>query len=333
MSRRTLLSSEQRTRLFGIPSDAAEMATHYVLEPEDLALVHAKRRPSNRLGFAVQLCVLRRPGRPLDPSEVPPAPVLAFVANQLAIDPKLFAEYAHRAETRREHLVELKQALRLRSFHLADWRACLRVGANAAWATDRGEPIVQAMLAHLRAEGVLIPAAAVLERIGLAARVRARKRVFQVLADGLTNAAYDALEKLVTFDPAVRRSRFAWLRDYAESPAPANLLALLDRLDYVRGLGIDATCAKRIHPARLDRLLAETAVMTVQHIADLEPARRTAVLVAQVSELKARLADATLTMFEKYIGSLFSKAQNRDERAFRPPNATSRRRCCCSAAL
>jgi len=48
MSRRTLLSSEQRTRLFGIPSDAAEMATHYVLEPEDLALVRAKRRPSNR---------------------------------------------------------------------------------------------------------------------------------------------------------------------------------------------------------------------------------------------------------------------------------------------
>ena len=180
MSRRTLLSSEQRTRLFGIPTGPAGMAAHYVLNPEDLALVHAKRRPSNRLGFAVQLCVLRYPGRPLDPSEVPPAPMLAFVAKQLGIDPKHFAEYAHRAETRREHLLELQQALRLRSFRLADWRACLQVGAKAAWATDRGEPIVQAMLAHLRAEGVLIPAAAVLERIGLAARVRTRKRVFQV---------------------------------------------------------------------------------------------------------------------------------------------------------
>jgi hypothetical protein len=84
----------------------------------------------------------------------------------------------------------------------------------------------------------------------------------------------------------------------------------------VRELGVDAACAKRIHPARLGRLLAETAVMTVQHIADLEPARRTAVLVAQVAELEARLADATLAMFEKYIGSLFSKAQNRDERRF-----------------
>lgn len=40
------------------------------------------------------------------------------------------------------------------------------MGANAAWATDRGEPIVEAMLAHLRADNVLIPAVAVLERIG-----------------------------------------------------------------------------------------------------------------------------------------------------------------------
>jgi TnpA family transposase len=316
MPHRTLLSPEQRTRLLGIPTKAAEMAKHYVLSTEDLALVRTKRRPSNRLGFAVQLCALRHPGRPLEPSEVPPAAMLAFVANQVGADPKLFGDYAHRAETRREHLLELQQYLRLRSFRLADWRACLNVGANAAWGTDRGEPIVQAMLTYLRAERVLVPTAAVLERIGLAARVRARKRVFQALAEGLSDAAREALENLLTFDPALRRSRFAWLRGYAESPAPTNLLALLKRLEYVRGLGIDAARIKRIHPTRLGRLLAEAAVMTVQHIADLEPARRTAILVVQIADLEARLTDATLAMFEKYIGSLFSKAQNRDERRF-----------------
>ena len=35
MPRRTLLSSEQRTRLFGIPTEAAEVAKHYVLSAED----------------------------------------------------------------------------------------------------------------------------------------------------------------------------------------------------------------------------------------------------------------------------------------------------------
>jgi hypothetical protein len=279
MSRRTLLSSEQRTRLFGIPTDAAGMAKYYVLSADDLALVGAKRRIGNRLGFAVQLCLLRHPGQGLGFGERPPEAMIAFVARQVGALPTAFADYALRDQTRREHAVELQQQLRVRSFRLTDWRACLQVGAGAAWGTDRGEPIVQAMLAHLRTEGVLIPAAAVLERIGLAARVRARQRVFRVLAEGLTGAAHDALEELLTFDPAVRRSRFAWLRDYAESPAPTNLLGLLDRLEYVRGLGIDAAHARRIHPARLGRLLAEAAVMTVHHIADLEPARRTAVLV------------------------------------------------------
>ena len=316
MPPRTLLSSEQRTRLFAIPTDAPEMTRHYVLDADDLALVGARRRAGNRLGFAVQLCALRHPGRVLDPSELPPAPMLAFVARQIGVDPALFGEYARRAETRREHLLELQRLLRLRSFGLADWRACLRVGTDAAWATDRGEPIVQAMLAHLRASGVLLPAAAVLERIGLAARARARKKTFETLAAGLSDSERDTLTGLLAVDPELRRSRFAWLRDYSESPAPSNIVALLERLEYARGLGIDPSRAGRIHAARLARLIDEGAIMTVQHIADLEPARRTAILAVQAASLETRLSDATLAMFEKYMGTLFSRARNRDEQRF-----------------
>ena len=48
MPRRTLLSFEQRTRLFAIPTDPAEMARHYVLSSDDLALIRTKRRAINR---------------------------------------------------------------------------------------------------------------------------------------------------------------------------------------------------------------------------------------------------------------------------------------------
>jgi len=65
---------------------------------------------------------------------------------------------------------------------------------------------------------VLVPAAAVLERIGLPTCVRARKRAFQALADGLTEAEREGLDALLAVDPELRRSRFA-LRDYSESPA------------------------------------------------------------------------------------------------------------------
>jgi hypothetical protein len=172
----------------------------------------------------------------------------------------------------------------------------------------------------------------VLERIGLSARVRARRKTFEALADDLTDAECEALESLLTVDPEVHRSRFAWLRDYSESPAPSNIVALLDRLEYARGLGIGPERAGRIHAARLSRLVDEGAIMTVQHIADLEPARRTAILVAQISSLGTRLADATLAMFEKYMGSLFTKARTGMSGGSRPRSATSPRHCCCSAA-
>ena len=316
MPPRTLLSAEQRTRLFAIPSDSAEMVRHYVLDGEDLALIQTKRRSINRLGFAVQLCLLRYPGLGMGAAEQPPEGMIAFVADQLAVPSAVFADYAQLDQTCREHAVELQRYLFLRSFGLADWRTCLRVGTDAAWATDRGEPIVQAMLAHLRANGVLLPVAAVLERIGLAARARARKKTFEMLAAGLSDSERDTLTGLLAVDPELRRSRFAWLRDYSESPAPSNIDALLDRLEHARGLRIDPARAGRIHADRLARLIDEGAIMSVQHIADLEPARRTAILVVQAASLETRLSDATLAMFEKYIGTLFSRARNRAEKRF-----------------
>ena len=71
MPRRSLLSSEQHTRLFAIPTDSAQMARHYILSTDDLALIRTKRRAINRLGFAIQLCLLRHPGQGLGPARQP----------------------------------------------------------------------------------------------------------------------------------------------------------------------------------------------------------------------------------------------------------------------
>jgi len=120
MPRRTLLSSEQRSRLFAIPTDSAEMARHYVLSSDDLALVRTKRRPMNRLGFAIHLCLLRHPGQGMRPGEHPPPEMIAFIAHQLGLPSAQFGDYALRDQTRREHAVELQRYLQLRSFGLAD---------------------------------------------------------------------------------------------------------------------------------------------------------------------------------------------------------------------
>lgn len=65
MARRTLLSAEQRTRLFGIPTEAAEMAKHSTLNAEDLALVRTapSRQSPGLRGPAVRPSAPRPPAR------------------------------------------------------------------------------------------------------------------------------------------------------------------------------------------------------------------------------------------------------------------------------
>ena len=95
MPRRTLLSSEQRARLFAIPIDGAEMARHYVLSPEDL---HPSGRSDARsIGWASpsNFALLRHPGqRPRIQAEHPPEPMIAFVGKAGRCHPALFGDYA-----------------------------------------------------------------------------------------------------------------------------------------------------------------------------------------------------------------------------------------------
>ncbi len=66
----TYLTPEQRHALTQIPADLSdrEIARYYTFTQKDLDLIKQRRRLHNRLGFGVQLAVLRFPGRPLEPS-------------------------------------------------------------------------------------------------------------------------------------------------------------------------------------------------------------------------------------------------------------------------
>ncbi len=82
---------------------------HWTLSEDDLAIIVRRRRPHNRLGFAIQLCALRYPGRLLRPGELIPDTPLAFVAEQLQIAPEVLADYATRGPTRYEQLDALRE--------------------------------------------------------------------------------------------------------------------------------------------------------------------------------------------------------------------------------
>ncbi|RWQ12539.1 DUF4158 domain-containing protein, partial [Mesorhizobium sp.] len=63
MGRRKLLSSKEAATLLGIAVDEDNLIRHFTLESADRLECELRRRPQNKLGFAVQLCTMRQTGR------------------------------------------------------------------------------------------------------------------------------------------------------------------------------------------------------------------------------------------------------------------------------
>ncbi|MEK4031920.1 DUF4158 domain-containing protein [Methylocystis sp. IM3] len=262
MKKHEILSSQARAALFDPPCDPTAIIRYYTFSPDDLALVRRRRRDANRLGFALHLAYQRFPGRVLGIDETPPEDVLSFIASQLSIEPGMFHEYARREETRWEHLGDIQSYLGVRPFSGDDYRYVAKIATTEATGTDRGDAIVAAMIEALRTRGILLPAATILERIGLAARARARKQAHKNLIEGLEQRTINELQALIAVSDDRDRTRLAWLRDGQEAPTQKNLVGIVERLQFVRSLGVGPDREQRIHRARYRTTAKETAILS-----------------------------------------------------------------------
>jgi hypothetical protein len=257
VARRALLKEHERKTLFDIPVNEDSVIRHYSLSPADLLEIQLRRREHNRLGFAIQLCLMRYPGRPLLANEVPPKAMLDYVAEQVGASSTAFSLYARREETRSNHIAHLLGYLRKRNATAEDRRAALLTAIEMASTTDAGASIAGAIVAEFRSRNSLLPAANIIERMGIAARAIARRRAERALIEEIPVDTLQSLDRLLEVDPAIGQTRFHWLRSAPEAPGASNLVGLTERIAFLRKLEIDAKLQARISSGRWDQIIRE----------------------------------------------------------------------------
>jgi len=160
MAKRKLLKDQVRRKLFDILLDEDSLIRHYSLSPAVCLEIELRRRDHNRLGFAIQLCLMRYPGRVLGAGETPPRAMIRYVADQIGADPEAFVFY--------DHTARLIVYLNTRSPTAQDRRAALLAAIQAAMMSDEGAAIASSIVATFRERESLLPAIDTIERIGLA---------------------------------------------------------------------------------------------------------------------------------------------------------------------
>ena len=109
-----------------------------------------RSQSTNQLGFALQLCAFRYPGRLLRAGEATPDSALQFIAEQLHVSPETLAAYAARPQTRRKQLDALRAEFGSRMFAPGHGRDLLAWLLPVALATTNASAIATALMDELR---------------------------------------------------------------------------------------------------------------------------------------------------------------------------------------
>ena len=314
---RRLLSSRARADLFGVPTDHEALVCHYLLTGDDIDLIRTRRRAENHLGLAVHISLLRYPGLGWSEDTIPPAELTAWLAEQLQISACSLDDYAIRRNTRHEHHAVAMRHLGLVPFGPEHVQQAEDIATTAAFAADHGVKIVETLIAELRKQHMVLPSVDTLERLAMKGRARARREAAAALFDVLSPEQRGHLQALLVSDPSVGQTRLTWLRGYPHSTSPASMTALLDRLNYLRSLDLPPSLGHGLHPDRLLKFAREGAVAPVSLLNDFGERRRIATLAAQMADLSITITDATIAMFERLTGQLFSRSRNRQEEVWR----------------
>ncbi|WP_157204029.1 DUF4158 domain-containing protein, partial [Methylomonas methanica] len=264
MSRRLVLSAMERGSLLALPDTQDDLIRHYTFNESDWALIRQRRGDANRLGFAVQLCLLRYPGYALAANATVAESVIHWIAGQIKTDPGAWRKYGERDETRREHFQELRGYLGVSAFGLSDFRFLVKTLADLAMQTDKGVVLAAHALEALRQRKVILPTLTVIERACAEAITRANRSIYRALAQPLTALHRQRLDELLKIKPDSNTTWLVWLRQSSLKPNSRYMLEHIERLKTFQAIALPDGIGRHIHQNRLLKIAREGGQMTPQ---------------------------------------------------------------------
>ncbi len=292
-----------------------DLARFFLLTPEDMQEVRTCRGAANRLGFALNLLLLRLLHCPLPDVALTPARIVQFVAMQLNVHPEVLAEYSiRRPQTRDEHLVQIRGYLKLRTYaHEGDDPRLTDYLLTRALQRDDPAVLLEEAEDWLREEGILFPAESTIHKIIAQVRPQAESQVFAAITQQLSTTQAQALEELLQREQGKRGSTFAWLKEPAVKASPASIKVLIAKLETVRQLQLSSINVSRLNRNRVRVLAHLGANYHRDSLLRFSQQKRAALLVCYLQDLQQELLDRLLTSFDDLVMSIFRRTESSEK--------------------
>jgi len=307
-----VLNRRRRPRDIFLPENPSqdELARDWTLSSLDFIEVSRCRGGSNRLRFAVQLCVLRKFSRFLASYNLVPVRIVNHLSKQIDLPPTLRLEEPERDTTEYDHQQRIREYL---NYHVYDEKIEAEL---SAWLANRAiegmlpEELYQKAAQLLKSWHVVLPAASTVERLVDSVASRAKEEFFEFISSRLSKTLKKRIDQLLTRTNADRKTDLFHLKEY---PPAANATHVLEYIGYYELVdsmlgddfetGVEPSMQK--HLAQLAKRYDATALKR------FGTGKKYALTACFLAETRKTILDHIVALHDQYMIDMTRKSKNK----------------------
>jgi hypothetical protein len=235
-------TKQDREHLNSFPKEISQqdMIAYFTLSRKDRRYLRTLRGFHNRLGFAIQLCILNYMGFCPDDIVTLPLSVVEYLAKQLGVHD--FADhlkrYGQREQTRTAHRRQAQTRLGYKRPSKKYLESFAKWLLETALEHDKPKYLFQLACEKLKNDKIIRPGITVLEQMVTTARWQAHTETYNRLEPLLTVELKAYLDGLLVKDKSLNRSSLSWLRLGATANNSAAILETVEKLSFLRKGGV-----------------------------------------------------------------------------------------------
>jgi TnpA family transposase len=184
-----LLSEEEKMEITQISENISkeEIIKYYTCSEFNLNIINKYRKDHNKLGFAIQLGVLKHKGWQMSYMNNIPDTIILYVSKQLNVGSNVFQFYYNRQNTIFEHFKDIKDIYGYKSFSESDKIVIIEL-INALYKeSDNSYFLISNCIEKLKSMKIVLPGISKIEEIICEIKLDNEEKIINIINSNITN--------------------------------------------------------------------------------------------------------------------------------------------------
>jgi hypothetical protein len=278
------------------------------------------RTPSSQVALLVQLKIFQAVGRFLPVEEIPQA-AIEHVARELGVDEEIRHLYSD--STLYRHHSAVLERLRITAWGAAARELARRTMGDIAQVRTDPADLINAAADALVRHRFELPSLDTLTRLARRVHSQVNTAQWQRVGALLKEVERAALEALLVVDPTTQESPFALICRAPGRATRKNLVALIDRHEWLQRLPDPTAALQPIADAKVLQWANEARRLKAPELREYTALRREALLLAVLRQAQGQVLDDLTQMLLKLVRKIEWKSEQQYDEWYQGRRATT----------